>query len=143
MSLPEPAPKRAPVDWRERWRQVLPLISAGSSLRAACRSLGLHAPEMLEHVHNLPDVAERYARAQQARAATEADALIELADSGDVPADLLRIRVDTRKWVASKLLPRVYGDRLQVDLEAKGGFEIVVKEEGRQILDVPEVRDDP
>ena len=86
---------------------------------------------MLAEAYQLPDVAERYARACQARAASEADALIEMADRMDLPADLLRIRVDTRKWVASKLLPKVYGDRLQVDQRTEQTVEIVVRSESK------------
>jgi len=41
-----------------------------------------------------------------------ADEIVELADSA-TPRDahVIRLRVDSRKWVASKLLPKVYGDR--------------------------------
>ena len=36
-----------------------------------------------------------------------------------------RLRVDSRKWVASKLLPKVYGDRLQHT--GDGGGPITVR----------------
>jgi hypothetical protein len=53
-----------------------------------------------------------------------------------------RLRVDTRKWVASKLLPRTYGDRQQVeDLQAEN--ESLRKEmmEYRRMLDEKNKKD--
>jgi hypothetical protein len=40
-----------------------------------------------------------------------ADELIEIADGGDDPARD-RLRVDARKWLLSKALPKVYGDKI-------------------------------
>ena len=31
-----------------------------------------------------------------------------------------RVRIDTRKWYASKMVPRIYGDKVEVDLDATG-----------------------
>ncbi len=69
---------------------------------------------------------EMYARAREAQAETFADQMVVIADddSGDVLYDLdghpvqattvriqrHRLRVDTRKWIVSKLLPR-YADK--------------------------------
>lgn len=76
--------------------------------------------------------AAQYARAREIGYATMADELLEIADdsSGDAVIDedgatranpefasRSRLRVDTRKWLLSKALPKVYGDRL--DLNAK------------------------
>jgi len=35
-----------------------------------------------------------------------------------------RLRVDTRKWMLSKMLPRVYGDKLTQEVTGKGGGPI-------------------
>ena len=51
-----------------------------------------------------------------------ADDIIDIADeSGDPHRS--RLRVDTRKWLLSKALPKIYGDRLEVD--AKAGLVVV------------------
>jgi hypothetical protein len=51
-----------------------------------------------------------------------ADDLIDIADEQGDP-NRNRLRVDTRKWLLSKALPKIYGDRLQVD--AKAGLVVV------------------
>ena len=54
-----------------------------------------------------------------------ADQIAEIADtgSGDVSRD--RLRVDTRKWYLSKVLPKLYGDKVEV--EHSGIPEITVR----------------
>lgn len=67
---------------------------------------------------------EQYARAREAQADHFVDEIIEIADSpnattnpqtGEVEArdpQRDRLRVDARKWVASRLAPKKYGDRI-------------------------------
>lgn len=75
---------------------------------------------------------EMYTRAREDQADTLADQIIEIADDGindtykkdgvevtnqDVIARS-RLRVDARKWIAAKLKPKKYGEKL--DLEHSG-----------------------
>lgn len=60
---------------------------------------------------------EQYARAKQLQAELMAEEILELADdpnteSGQVQRS--KLQVETRKWLMSKLLPRKYGDRIDV-----------------------------
>jgi hypothetical protein len=76
---------------------------------------------------------EQYARAREAQADTLADEILEISDDGSndwmqrtgkdqEPAWQLngehvqrsRLRVDSRKWFASKVAPKKYGDKLEV-----------------------------
>lgn len=76
-----------------------------------------------------PEFSERYAQARANQAKLLAQQIIEIADDGanDTYIDSegrevtnhdhiqrSKLRVDARKWVASKLLPKVYGDKLDV-----------------------------
>lgn len=38
-----------------------------------------------------------------------------------------RVRIDTRKWYASKMVPRIYGDKVEVDLDATGDLAELLK----------------
>ena len=71
-----------------------------------------------------PEFAEMYARAREDQADTLADELVAVADDETIPADSRRIRVDARKWAASKLKPRAYGDRL--DMNHSGGVSVTL-----------------
>jgi hypothetical protein len=52
------------------------------------------------------------------------DQIVELADSA-TPEDVnvRRLQIDTRKWIAAKLVPRLYGDRVAVDADVSGKIE--------------------
>lgn len=55
--------------------------------------------------------ANQYATAKFAQAELFAEEIIEISDDSrgeEVPSG--RLRTDSRKWIASKLLPKVYGD---------------------------------
>ena len=77
--------------------------------------------------------AECYARAKEDRADTHADELIDIADNSTndvyvaftqdgkpyakvdgVVVNRARLMIDTRKWIAAKLRPNYYGDKLDV-----------------------------
>lgn len=84
-----------------------------------------------------------YAPAREARAHKIAEDMLEIADDSSIDKTVdaegnirtdhevvarSRLRVDTRKWLASKMLPKVYGDK--VDLNHGGqpdGVPIVHK----------------
>ena len=59
--------------------------------------------------------AAQYAHAREIGYQNLADELLEIADNlgGEWGRD--RLRVDTRKWLLSKALPKVYGDKQQIE----------------------------
>lgn len=59
---------------------------------------------------------EAYARARERRAETFADQMVEIADTCEDPQKA-RLQIDTRKWIAAKLLPRVYGENQRVEVQ--------------------------
>ena len=56
----------------------------------------------------------QYAKAREAQMEARAEELLEIADdkTGDPQRD--RLRVDTRKWIMSKIAPKRYGDKVQI-----------------------------
>lgn len=99
---------------------ILDRLAKGETLRAICRDEGMPpAPTVLEWVKdNREGFAEQYARAREAGAYAMADELLEIASGkGDVQRD--RLHVDTLKWTLSKILPRVFGDKLDVTTQGE------------------------
>jgi hypothetical protein len=115
---------------QEKVDAILLRVSGHESLRAICADLGVPVSTFLGWVADNPDLAEQYARAKRAQAELLALEIVQIADEAEVQAsyqgeevtlDLSanaiarnRLRVDARKWVASKLLPKVYGDKLAI-----------------------------
>ena len=111
------------------WPKLLQDIASGASLTAALQRLR-PSPSYWwakDALRRDPELRARYLEAVEDRADRLAEELLELADS-EIPQDLdgpgksawvqqLRLKVDTRKWIACKLKPRQYGDR--IDLEVR------------------------
>lgn len=86
-------------------------------------------------INKYPEFSKMYARAKQSQVEKFMDDIIEISDEkhndsyvndkGNEVCDgeyiaRSRLRVDTRKWLASKLVPRIYGDQRRIDeLEAQ------------------------
>lgn len=66
--------------------------------------------------------AAQYARARELGYQKMANDILDIADETGGP-HRSRLRADTRKWLLSKALPKIYGDRLEVD--AKDGLVVV------------------
>jgi len=66
------------------------------------------------------DFSDQYARAKDNQADTLADELIYIADNAE-DVQKARLQVDTRKWVASKLKPKKYGEKIDM---TSGGEKI-------------------
>ena len=95
------------------------LIADAVPLRQVARQLGLSsAARIAERVVDDPEFATQYARAMDARSEKLADEIVEIADDPDLDPNDKRVRVDARKWIASKLKPKKYGDRIQQDVDA-------------------------
>ena len=102
-------------------------LAAGESLRKACEAEGLTAQTMLRWIEADTALAEQYAQARARGYALLADELVAIADDGlndtyqtengeAVNHDVIarsRLRVDTRKWMLAKMLPKLYGDKLE------------------------------
>lgn len=107
------------------WPAILTEIANGASLASALRKPGMPSYALAKlHLRSNPALREEYDQAVQDRAAFLAEELIEMADT-PIPEDLdpasrsawvqhLRVRLDTRKWIASRVYRQVYGDRVDV-----------------------------
>jgi hypothetical protein len=71
---------------------------------------------------------EKYARAREAQMDAMAEEILSIADDGSPEEhNWLKLRVDTRKWLMSKLAPKKYGDRtvLAGDKDAPLGVQLI------------------
>jgi hypothetical protein len=107
-------------------------IASGESLVEICAKPGMPGTrtvyEWLDD-ESKPEFPHRYACAREAQADKLAGEILQIADDGTndtqkdedgkvrVDQDVIarsRLRVDSRKWLASKLAPKKYGDKLAV-----------------------------
>lgn len=145
--------------------RILALMVDGDaplSMRGACKEVGVAPGTFAGWVTDDRDGLEaRYRTAQMIRAQLVADEILEIADdnASDYYTDdeglrrvdhdhiqRSKLRVDTRKWLLAKALPKIYGDKLQhvgdgggpvktqIDLAGMTDEELDALERSREIL---------
>ena len=71
------------------------------------------------------ELRDQYARARDAQADAYADDCVYIADNAK-DAAIARVQIDARKWHASKLAPKMYGDKIQHTGEGGGALQVVI-----------------
>jgi len=122
------------------------------SLRTICAAPGFPTVStMMRWLQEKPAFRESYARAKQIQAELLIEEIIEIADDGrndtftntkgtaSIDHDVIqrsKLRVDTRKWLAAKLLPKKYGEKVELEVEHSGRVDshIVLTEARRAEL---------
>jgi len=125
-------------------------LSEGLSLRTVCKQEGMPALSTIflwlrEH----KEFSEQYAIAKEESADAMVEDMLDIADNqvdqpllvDGIPFEMdgklimvkdavsvnhAKLRVDTRKWAASKLKPKKYGERIQQEITGKDGGAIEV-----------------
>lgn len=107
-------------------------IASGKSARVACEKAGISQTMLWVWLKEDADFRGHYTRAREVQADFYADEIIEISDDGrnDTYTDFegevranaevvarSKLRVDSRKWYASKLAPKKYSERQQVDVD--------------------------
>jgi len=91
-------------------------IGDGKSLRSFCEQEGRpSAPTVCRwlRMEETAWFAEQYARAREAQADALFNDILDIVDQAEDP-QIARLRMDARKWMAGKLRPKVYGDKVEL-----------------------------
>ena len=101
-------------------------IAQGAALYRLCETRDDFptARTVYNWLENVPEFFRKYARARERQQDFEADHIIAIADEA-TDANLARLRVDARKWRMSKLAPKKYGDRVELEHGGKVQIEAV------------------
>lgn len=112
-------------------------LASGKSLRSVCYSPSMpDKSTVFRWLGAFPDFRDQYARAKEESADALVEDMLAIADDGlndtytdedgnerTMPDVIQRskLRVDTRKWIASKLKPKKYGDKVQQEVTGADG----------------------
>lgn len=121
------------------------IATTSKGLNAICKIDGMPSVRTVYNWLNDSEFAEflqSYTRAREAQADLIAEEIIQIADDssndtmtikkGDEEIEVenkewvnrSRLRVDARKWIASKLAPKKYGDKVDVKAELTGELSV-------------------
>jgi hypothetical protein len=133
-----------PTDYsQEIADKICEAIADGKSLRSICLADDMPNKATVFRWLNLhQEFSDQYARARDEQAETLADDIVSIVDGAANPLMVdgvpmmndgkpvmvtdaasvahARLKMDARKWVASKLKPKKYGDKLDVDAKHSG-----------------------
>lgn len=108
---------------------ICALLLEGESLRSICAMDGMpDKATVFRWLAAKPAFRDQYAKAKEDQAEALADEIVAIADDQDEDVQRSRLRVDARKWVAAKLLPKKYGERGSLELTGKDGGPIETKD---------------
>lgn len=125
-------------DKEKIFEEVLEYIEEGKSLRSILRNSDMPSSRtFFKWLDEDKDKVKRYARATEIRAENIFEDMLEIADDGtndymtitkgDISYNVedkevtnrSRLRLDTRKWMLSKLQPKKYGDKLDLTTDGE------------------------
>lgn len=128
---------------QELFDEICDRLANGESLRTICQDDDMpNKGSVFRWLAGDKKLSDQYARAREEQADFIFDEVLEIADDarndwmerrGEEDAGWVangehiqrsRLRIDARKWMAGKLRPKVYGDKLE--LEAKN-FNVTIK----------------
>lgn len=108
-------------------QEICRRIMTGESLRKICDDESMpHRDTVHKWLSEEKEFSDQYARARDTQADTYADDIVAISDEAKDrdSAAAAKVRVDARKWVASKLKPKRYGDKLDLDATLDGKLTI-------------------
>lgn len=113
-------------------------LSEGESMRTICKSDEMPAARTVYYwLRNYPSFLDQYNIAKEESADALIEEMLDIADDGTNDymnikkgdysynvedrevTNRSKLRVDTRKWIASKLKPKKYGEKLDVTSDGK------------------------
>ena len=118
-------------------QRILDRLAGGQSLKAACREECVDRSTVMWWTKTRKEFATAYNAARQAGYELLADDLLEAVnrahevasdpESGSQRVAACRLEVDTKKWILAKMLPKVYGDRTQMEISGPDGESLLPK----------------
>lgn len=128
-----------PTDYTEELAaHICSEVSSGRSLRSICEDEGMPArSSVFLWMSRHKTFSDQYAKAQVDRATAMAEEILEISDDGagdfidlgegrvapnSVSVARDKLKVDTRKWLLSRMDPKRYGDK--VETVHSGGLDI-------------------
>lgn len=109
--------------------QICLWVAKGKSLNKYCKEFGIGIETIYRWLRTNDTFRERYGQAHDDRADLLADEVIDMLDEVDGKTvtfemlALLKLKADTRRWMAAKLKPGKWGER-QVVQHDHGGVQI-------------------
>lgn len=134
--------------WRSKVLEACERIRMGKSLIAVCDELQISTGTFYDIIDQDEKLFREYERACDERAHREFERMQQIADCEDddlfidekgkqrVNHDVIArdaLRINTMKWRLSKMLPKKYGEKLDIDAKHSGEIKIQISKEDEDL----------
>lgn len=121
MKIKRPA-HRPTIYTKKLGLRICELISRGIGVKKLCKRKDMPSPATIFNWlldEDKKEFLDQYKTASDIRAELMFEELLEIADKKDRDVMRSRLRVDTRKWYLSKVLPKKFGDKIDLTTGGK------------------------
>jgi len=119
------------------------IATSDLGLAVIAEEFDLHRDTIFKWIYRHPAFFDKYARAREAQQERMAEEILDIADDNSRDTKTIlkngteiqvedtewvnrsKLRVDTRKWLMSKLAPKKYGDKVQQQITGADGGPMV------------------
>ena len=108
-------PERKSINNNKFWNEFFFKIGNGESLRGASKDLGIPFQTVWSAIMSDEKRRATYEDAKMSRAhyhASKIEEILEDVESGKIEPSAARVSIDARKWLASKMYPKFFSDRV-------------------------------
>lgn len=136
-----------PSDFRQEIADIIcERLADGESLRTICDADDMpNRATVFRWLAKHKEFSDQYARAKEEQADSIFDEVLDIADNsrndwmekrGEDDAGWVlngdhiqraRLRIDARKWMAGKLRPKKYGEKLEISGDAESPLQVVIQ----------------
>lgn len=121
-----------PIEYTDEvFNHICEKLSDGKSLKRICESDNMPCKATFYNwINNSKDLLDKYTRAKADSSDALAEDIQDIADdvlNGKYEANNARVAIDAKKWIASKLKPKKYGDKLDMTSNGETMTPLLVK----------------
>lgn len=121
-----------PIEYTDKiFNYICGELSNGKSLKRICEANNMPCKATFYNwINNSQELLDKYTRAKADSSDALADDIQDIADDvlkGKYEANNARVAIDAKKWIASKLKPKKYGDKLDMTSNGETLTPVLVK----------------
>lgn len=120
---------------REKVVTVIEMVAEGALLKKSLEEQGLRPVEFFRALRTDTQLEMDYDSAQLSRAELLVEELVDIADTEADPIRA-RVRIDARKWYASKMRPSKYGERIDLNITQVVDIRAAIADARKRVIDI-------
>lgn len=120
----------------DKVNQVIKLVAEGVTTTEALKIVHMDRTTLHEVIEGNPSLQASYSRAHVISNETRVEDLVAIAENPTIDPQRAKNIIEVRKWIASKINPRKYGDKIEVNVNQSVDISLALKQSIERVLSV-------